>query len=314
MGVSNQQFCSVVNHRQGEPLAGLGGEPVPHLLLVWPRKKWTDHVHGAKDMPEAVLDRLTAIQERDWRVQLIDRRGEDYSVRRVFTPMSGHEYAATDSDLPALLDALLAEESDAARWRTGPAPNRILLCCTHGKVDRCCAKFGNAAYQAIRAENEARGYGFDVWESSHVGGCRLAASVVALPNIRKYGRVSPETVPELLAAEAADRPYLPCFRGVAGLSRLEQCADLAARRWLEGQEMVADIVSVTSPAASEALDEAEVVVTWRSNQQEGRLQVSCWSQEMRIYGGCDQLVTGETNTMLCWWAESVTSMPSGEVS
>lgn len=308
MGASNQHFCSVENLRQGEPLAGMGGEPVPHLLLVWPRKKWTDHVFTAKDMPEAVLASLTAIREQGWRVQLIDRRGEDYSARRVFTPMSGLEYTASDEQLPALLDALIDNELKAEPWRSGPAPDHLLLCCTHGKVDRCCAKFGNAAYQAICAETKAQGYGFDVWECSHVGGCRLAANILSLPSIRMYGRVTPETVPGLLAAEALDRPYLPCFRGIAELSSLGQCADIAARRWLEDQRIPVDCVSVTAEDEPEDPSEVDVTVHWRSGQQIGSLQVHCRSRELQIYGSCDDMSAGETNPMLCWWAESVTDL------
>jgi len=314
MGASNQHFCSVENLQQGEPLAGMGGEPVPHLLLVWPRKKWIDHVFTAKDMPEAVLTRLKAIREQGWRVQLIDRRGEDYSTRRVFTPMSGHEYTASDAELPHLLEALITGESNAAHWRSGPSPDRLILCCTHGKVDRCCAKFGNAAYKAIRSENESQNYGFDVWECSHVGGCRLAANVMALPAKRMYGRVTPEAVPELLAAEAAGQPYMPCFRGVAELSSLGQCADLAARYWLDEHGMAADSVTVTAPDDPAEPCAVNVAVQWRSGHQSGSLQVHCWSREMQVYGSCDDLAAGEANKVLRWWAESVTSLASGEAS
>lgn len=313
MSASHHHFCSVENLRQGEPLAGMGGEPVPHFLLVWPRKKWMDHVFTAKDMSEAVLTRLTAIREKGWRVQLIDRRGEDYSVRRVFTPMSGHEYTASDADLPDLLDAFRDDESKAVKWRSGPAPDHLLLCCTHGKVDRCCAKFGNAAYKAICSENERLGYGFDVWECSHVGGCRLAANVLALPSIRKYGRVTPETVPDLLAAEAEDRPYLPCFRGNAFLNPLEQCADAAARQWLEDRGIRAE-VSVASREEPTEPGEATMVVSWRSQEDSGVLRMRCWSRILDIYGSCDDLAAGETNTMLCWWADSISSVAAEEIA
>lgn len=311
MGAANHQFCSVENQRMGEPLVGKGGITQPHLLLTWPRRKWADHIFAAKDMPESICAQLEALREQGWRVQLIDRRGHDHSVRRVLAPMSGQEYAAQEPELPHLLDALLDGEAAAAPWRSGTTAERLLLCCTHGKVDRCCAKFGNAAYQAILAENEARAYGFDVWESSHVGGCRLAANVVTLPVIRRYGRVTPETVPELLASEIAGRPYLPCFRGTTGLNPAEQCADLAARHWLSERELDAEpaVVSVDTGEAPEAV---QVTLRWISERLEGVLAVRCQSQELTGYSNCEDLSSGESFSARAWRAVSVTPVTSPE--
>lgn len=311
MGALKHRFCSVENQRGGEPLVGKGGIFQPHLLLTWPRRKWDDHVFAAKDMPDAVSERLEALRERGWRVQLIDRRGHDHAERRLLAPMSGHEYAASDAELPGLLEALLDGEAPAAHWRSGTTARRLLLCCTHGKVDRCCAKFGNAAYQAIRSENEARGYGFDVWESSHVGGCRLASNVVSLPALHRYGRVTPEAVPALLESEAAGRPYLPCFRGRAGLNSLEQCADLAARQWLAERGIEAE-VEVRDVEAPESPCTVAVTIRWQAGPQAGVLSVRCRSRELTGFGNCDDMAIGETHSILAWWAESVTALPAGE--
>lgn len=68
----------------------------------------------------------------------------------------------------------------------------LVLCCTHGRHDRCCAKFGFAAYKALVAAAERRWRDrFSVWEVTHLGGCRLAASVMLFPEMRKYGRLAP---------------------------------------------------------------------------------------------------------------------------
>lgn len=312
MGAANLRFCSIENRQLGEPLVGKGGISQPHLLLTWPRRKWADHIFDARDMPEAVSSRLEALREKGWRVQLIDRRGHDHSLRRVLAPMSGHQYAVPDPQLPELLDALLDSEATAAPWRSGATAARLLLCCTHGKVDRCCAKFGNAAYQAIVAENKARDYGFDVWESSHVGGCRLAANVVTLPVIRRYGRVTPDTVPQLLASEAVGWPYLPCYRGTPGLNPPEQCADLAARHWLSGQGIQAE-PEVMAVDTADAPNEVRVTLRWVAAHREGAVAVRCRSQELIGYSNCDDMACGDSQAMRAWQAESVTPLGSGEL-
>ena len=297
-------FCSLEARRIGEPVVGKGGVYEPHLLLTWPRRKWSAHVFRAKDMPEAVAERLRALREAGWRIQLIDRRGHDHSRRRILAPMSGHVYLSADAELPALLDALHQGEDAAAPWACEGTKPRMLLCCTHGKKDRCCAKFGHASYQALCAEVERTGNDFDVWETTHVGGCRLAANMVALPALRRYGRVDPEQAPGLLAAERENRPYLPCFRGVPDRNGLEQCADLAARRFLEARDITAEVQVEHTPVPRDA-GPCSVRVDWRSPGAEGALAVRCRSQEILFYSNCDDLKEGEMSDGRAWSAEEV---------
>ncbi|MFW5825594.1 MAG: sucrase ferredoxin, partial [Marinobacter sp.] len=277
MTADAKRFCSVEHQRLKEPLVGKGGGLEPHLLLAWPRKKWVDHVFAAKDMPEAVFSRLEKLRDAGWRVQLIDRRSHDHSQRSVIAPMSGQAFRLTDEELPALLDAFL-EGQAADQWCPGRSPERLILCCTHGKVDKCCAKFGNAAYQAVRGENERGDYGFDVWECTHVGCCRLAANLVTLPELRRYGWVEPELVPELLSSEARNRPYLPSYRGKAGLNALQQTVDLAARYWLEDHGIHAE-PSVPTVAAPDVPTVMTVRVDWSDGHQAGALDIRCRSRE-----------------------------------
>lgn len=302
----DKRFCSLENRRIDEPLPGKGGVYEPHLLLAWPRRKWTRQVFGAKDMPEAVLQRLMALRKDGWRVQLIDRRGHDHSRRRILAPMSGNVYGCDDGDLPALLDALREDAAAAAPWICGRTAPRTLICCTHGRKDRCCAKFGHASYRAICTEVARSGDDFDVWETTHVGGCRLAANVVALPAVRRYGRVDPDQVAGLLAAEREDRPYLPCFRGVPDRNALEQCADASARGWLQERGITAEVQVEPTPVPDGA-GRRTVRVRWRSGETGGVLDVRCRARRVTFYSNCEDLERGETHTARFWLAEAVTA-------
>ncbi len=68
-----------------------------------------------------------------------------------------------------------------------PVDHPLLVVCTHGKRDRCCAKNGRPLYDALRRETES-GW---VWQSTHVGGDRFAGNVVVFPQGLYYGRVEP---------------------------------------------------------------------------------------------------------------------------
>src|ERR1044072_216156 len=53
----------------------------------------------------------------------------------------------------------------------------LFLVCTHGRRDKCCAKFGVPLYNALREHA-----GDSVWQSSHVGGDPLAGKPVWFPH------------------------------------------------------------------------------------------------------------------------------------
>ena len=79
----------------------------------------------------------------------------------------------------------------------------LLLVCTHGKHDRCCAKFGRPLYDAVREQVDEEW----VWQSTHVGGDRFAGNLVVLPDGVYYGRVEPsEAWPLLECALAGSDP------------------------------------------------------------------------------------------------------------
>jgi hypothetical protein len=106
-----------------------------------------------------------------------------------------------------------------------PLDHPLLVVCTHGKRDRCCAKHGRPLYDALRHEIEP-GW---VWQSTHVGGDRFAGNVVVLPEALYYGRVEPGDAAALLEAHAAGRIDLERYRGRAAYTFAAQAAEHALR-------------------------------------------------------------------------------------
>lgn len=166
------------------------------------------------------------------RVQLIRRHGRTTSAGvRLFAATVG----ATVSVRTALVPSLA--EVDAASWEPYAAP--LLLVCTNGRRDRCCSELGRPVAAAL-----ADRWPDETWETTHLGGHRFAATLLALPSGIALGRLSAATaVPaceSLLAGELPDPAYV---RGRAGLPGAAQAAELAARR--EGGWTALTDVSVT---------------------------------------------------------------------
>jgi hypothetical protein len=105
----------------------------------------------------------------------------------------------------------------------------LYLVCTHGKRDKCCAKFGYALYKSLRAgESAAREH---VWQSSHVGGDRFAANLICFPHGLFYAHVT-EDAGRRIIAEYSDgrRLVLAGYRGRTCYSYAVQAAEFFIRK------------------------------------------------------------------------------------
>src|ERR1041384_141630 len=104
--------------------------------------------------------------------------------------------------------------------RTDP----LSLVCTHGRRDKCCAKFGYAIYKNLRASGER-----DVWQSSHVGGDRFAANLICFPHGLFYAHVTDADAQTILSAYRERRLVLNKFRGRACYPHAVQAAEYFIR-------------------------------------------------------------------------------------
>jgi hypothetical protein len=102
----------------------------------------------------------------------------------------------------------------------------LYLVCTHGKRDKCCAKFGYALYKSLR-EGEAAGG--RVWQSSHVGGDRFAANLVCFPHGLFYAHVTEGAGHRIVEQYERRQLVLEGYRGRACYSYPVQAAEFFIR-------------------------------------------------------------------------------------
>lgn len=111
--------------------------------------------------------------------------------------------------------------------RGGPTAEPVkglILVCTHGKRDRCCAKFGMTIFcEAVAREPEL------VWQTSHLGGHRFAATALSLPAGICYGRLEERDVEAWLEAESRGEIFdISKVRGRTAYPRHVQAAEIMA--------------------------------------------------------------------------------------
>jgi hypothetical protein len=224
-------FCSATASERGEPLAATASR-IDHWLLVEYRGGWTrDVLDGSllsPELKEHLRAQLAALgRARLFFVKQPERRSQP--GRRVFFgashPGSERLYRLVvehQDDLRAVdFAAALAGDGEPAAALDGP----LLVVCTHGKRDRCCARHGRPLYDALRREIDPG----RVWQSTHVGGDRFAGNVVVLPQGLYYGRVGPGDAAGLLAAHASGRVDLGRYRGRSAYPFPVQAAEQAIR-------------------------------------------------------------------------------------
>ncbi|AHW63268.1 Hypothetical protein CGLY_04100 [Corynebacterium glyciniphilum AJ 3170] len=110
----------------------------------------------------------------------------------------------------------------------------LLLVCTHGKRDQCCAVKGRPMAAAL-AERYGGDTGENVWESSHTKGHRFAPSMILLPHNYSFGDLDVPGASAMMEAVADGRLPVTGNRGRGTFDSPGQVAELAVAALLESQ-------------------------------------------------------------------------------
>jgi hypothetical protein len=221
--------CSALSAAAGIPLAGTA-KRADRWLLLEHRAPW-----GHDALEDSGLDERfgRALEESGRSVLLVRRPGRAQGPLVAFAAQTAEEGGA----LVRLELARLADVLEVDPDRDGvPVAGPLVLVCTHARRDVCCATLGVPAYNALR-RHVPEGM---LWRSSHLGGHRFAANLLALPDGIQLGRVEPDAAAEVAAALADRRIPLRFYRGRTVHAREVQAADAAVREAL-GLDRIDDV-------------------------------------------------------------------------
>ena len=192
------------------------------LLLEHPGPWRIDAIAGAGIDPD-VLSILLARAGSDTRVLLVRRPGRiDREAPRSWI-LAGLDIDTItgpwrhDNDLLDAAAALAGASPGAARSQP------VVLVCTHGVHDVCCALRGRPVAAALASRWPEL-----VWECSHIGGDRFASNVVVLPDGFYYGNLDPESALTTVEAHLGGTVLPDRLRGMARFVPPVQAAVIAA--------------------------------------------------------------------------------------
>lgn len=200
--------CAQQSLDAGEPLFGTAAAEIERWLLVEHDGQWERDALATLTIPEAVRKHLGVWLDLNpsARFQLVrDGRTEPLDFpRRVFLVTSREGEVRTRTlTLTSWDDLLACDLSDLADGPVREGTNVVeqsgplVLVCTHGRRDPCCARLGVPVFRELAKDHPDR-----VLQTTHLGGHRFAATLVLLPHGYTYGRL------DVAAARRVVRGYV----------------------------------------------------------------------------------------------------------
>ena len=126
------------------------------------------------------------------------------------SPRIYHAALADYADLLQLdISSLAADQTPRISGREMDAIDELYTVCTNGRHDPCCAAHGTPVYHELVAQAGAE----RVWQTTHIGGHRLAATLIAFPQGIVYGHVDPPDVEALVTNQRAGYLLTHKYRG-----------------------------------------------------------------------------------------------------
>ena len=207
-----------------EPLAATASR-VDTWILIEYRGLWAYDAVDGSTLSKELKAHLRAERKRLPHARILfvrraERRGRDGLL--VFVARTTESAGAVRRLELERHDDLTGLELDTVG---SPVDHPLFLVCTHGKHDRCCAKYGRPLYDAV-CEQVEDGW---AWQSTHIGGDRFAGNLVVLPEGVYYGRVEPSEAWPVLEAALEGRVHLPRYRGRSCHGFAAQAAERSVR-------------------------------------------------------------------------------------
>ncbi|MBA3233156.1 MAG: sucrase ferredoxin [Propionibacteriales bacterium] len=226
--------CAATSLSRNEPILGTASTVRGYLLVEYAGAWGRDALRDSR-LPDLVKAHLRRTS-RDLGIKaLLIRRHERQRVGatgcRVFVAYADpNDPWMQTTELgrhQELLDLDLTAFARGTRLGLTAHHDPLLLTCTHGRHDTCCAERGRPIAKALAVSHPDLS-----WEVSHIGGDRFAGNMLVLPHGLYYGRVGAAEAVDVATGHLDGRLTLERLRGRSGYPFAVQAAETYLRKEL----------------------------------------------------------------------------------
>ncbi len=168
-------------------------------------------------------------------------RGKVLFIRRPQSQGKNFYIALTNQATPRIYHRALADYDellglDIASLAAGMTPrvngremteiDELYIVCANGRHDPCCAALGAPVYQEMAAQAGPE----RIWQTTHIGGHRMAATMIAFPAGIVYGHIDPPDAEAIVTNQRAGFMLTHKYRGRGAYAghQLDEAAHKAA--------------------------------------------------------------------------------------
>ena len=179
--MSESKFCSKLCRQSGEPLAGSAPFAEHIVFITWPKKFWEYEALESKGgfptgLKNWMKEKSKFCGKISIRLASRAKLGND-NVEIFIYPGESYYSNVLPKEIPEVLESHFQQNTSSFFHCKKLEKDQIFIC-THGRHDKCCAKFGQKLADQMRYHVHEQNYPVEVWESSHLGGHRFAATMI----------------------------------------------------------------------------------------------------------------------------------------
>ena len=232
--MSVSKFCSLMTRQTGEPLEGTAPFAKHFVFITWPKKYWQyEALDSRGGFPEGLKEWMKVQSKITGKVsiRLVSHKELSNESADIYIyPEKIHYSNILPKEISGVLMSHFLNECNSENKAKNIEKDHILVC-THGRHDKCCAKFGQELADNLRNHLKDQQNNIEVFDSSHLGGHRFAPTMIDFPSGRAYGQLTTEEIPNYFESRKKGMVYAQAYRGSVFLSELLQVAEAYVQRF-----------------------------------------------------------------------------------
>lgn len=226
--MDTSKFCSILSKKSGEPIAGSAPYAKHFIFISWPKKFWGyEALQASGGFPNGLKNWMHTNSHVHGKIsiRLVSNKDTNNDKSDIFIYPGQYIYKdVCPKKIIKTLDTHFQKNFKSSKYYKRFNYDQIFIC-THGRHDKCCAKYGQKVAEVMRKHLEKENLNIEVWESSHLGGHRFAPTLIDFPNGYSYGRLSSDNIPIFFENRKKNKIFAPAYRGKVFLSEFEQIAE-----------------------------------------------------------------------------------------